>query len=78
MTVFAKKGDRFKRLKKKKKQPPFFPHQCFNSTDVIFLFDFSKFIFLCLLSLVDQKHLCNCGLKKKKTRREKELILNKL
>lgn len=37
-TVFAKKGDHFKG-----KRTLF--HQCLNSMDVIFLFDFSRFIF---------------------------------
>lgn len=46
------------------KANPFFPHQCFDLRDVIFLFDFSK-LFLCLLSLVDETHLCNCGCSKR-------------
>lgn len=31
------------------KANPFFPHQCFDLRDVIFLFDFSKFIFVLII-----------------------------
>lgn len=72
MTVFAKKGDHFKRLKKKKTKPHFFPHQCSNSTDVIFLFDFSKFIFVVLIIIFCRQSIfVTVGIQRK--RKEKQL-----
>lgn len=67
----CKKRDHFKRLKKKTK-PHFFPHQCSNSTDVIFLFDFSKFIFVVLIIIFCRRSIfVTVGIQKKRQEKKR-------
>lgn len=71
MTVFAKKGDHFKRLKKRRQNPTFFRTNVPIQRMLFFYLIFLNLFLLCLLlSFVDESIFVTVGIQKKKRKKE--------
>lgn len=67
MTVFAKKGDHFKRLKKRRQNPTFFRTNVPIQRMLFFYLIFLNLFLLCLLlSFVDESIFVTVGIQKKR------------